>query len=152
MNTMGPDDIPLFAMLKSRMGYLSERQKVIAQNVANGDTPDYQPRDLKAYSFKATLDQQAGGQPYRGGQVSGTSVNGVQMMATSATHLAPSKPASAWRSPQSADSETTLDGNSVTLEDQMLKMTDARMNYDAAISFYQKSMNMLRQAARKPNG
>jgi hypothetical protein len=36
MNDMGPDDIPLFAMLKSRMGYLSQRQKVIAQNVANG--------------------------------------------------------------------------------------------------------------------
>jgi flagellar basal-body rod protein FlgB len=34
----------------------------------------------------------------------------------------------------------------------MLKMTDARMNYDAAITFYQKSMNMLRMAARKPNG
>jgi len=26
------------------------------------------------------------------------------------------------------------------------------MNYDAAITFYQKSMNMLRMAARKPNG
>ena len=43
-------------------------------------------------------------------------------------------------------------GNAVSLEDQMLKMTDARMNYDAAISFYQKSMTMLRMAARKPSG
>ena len=149
---MGPDDIPLFAMLKSRMGYLSQRQKVIAQNVANGDTPDYQPRDLKAYSFKASLDQSAAGQPYRGGQVSGTSVNGVQMMATSSTHMAPARPAGIWRSPEGPDSETTLDGNSVTLEDQMLKMTDARMNYDAAIGFYQKSMAMLKTATRRPGG
>jgi flagellar basal-body rod protein FlgB len=152
MSGMGPDDIPLFAMLKSRMGYLSQRQKVIAQNVANGDTPDYQPRDLKAYSFKATLDQQATGQPYRGGPVSPTATNGVQMMATSATHMAPSRPVSPWRSPEQADSETTLDGNSVTLEDQMLKMTDARMNYDAAVSFYQKSMAMLRTSTRRPGG
>lgn len=152
MSGMGPDDIPLFAMLKSRMGYLSQRQKVIAQNVANGDTPDYQPRDLKAYSFKATLDQQAAGQPYRGGPVSTMATGGVQMMATSAAHMAPSRPASPWRSPEQADSETTLDGNSVTLEDQMLKMTDARMNYDAAVGFYQKSMAMLKTSTRRPGG
>jgi len=152
MSRMGPDAIPLFAMLKSRMGYLSERQKVIAQNVANGDTPDYQPRDLKAYSFKATLDQQRAGQPYRGGPVSPTATNGVQMMATSATHIAPPKTVSPWRSPQGPDSETTLDGNSVTLEDQMLKMTDARMNYDAAVGFYQKSMQMLKTSMRRPGG
>ena len=150
MTHMGPDDIPLFAMLKSRMGYLSQRQKVIAQNVANADTPDYQPRDLKAYSFKASLDQQATGQPYRGGPVSSQASSGVQMVATSAAHMAPSKPYSPWRSPEQADSETTLDGNSVTLEDQMLKMTDARMNYDAAVSFYQKSMAMLKTATRRP--
>jgi flagellar basal-body rod protein FlgB len=149
---MGPDDIPLFAMLKSRMGYLSQRQKVIAQNVANGDTPDYQPRDLKAYSFKATLDQQATGQPYRGGTVSPTATNGVQMMATSAAHMAPSKPVQPLALAGRSDSETTLDGNSVTLEDQMLKMTDARMNYDAAVGFYQKSMAMLKTSTRRPGG
>jgi flagellar basal-body rod protein FlgB len=152
MSRMGPDDIPIFAMLKSRMGYLSQRQKLIAQNVANGDTPDYQPRDLKAYSFKATLDQQATGQPYRGGPVSSTASTGVQMMATSATHMAPSRPVSPWRSPEGPDSETTLDGNSVTLEDQMLKMTDARMNYEAAVGFYQKSMQMLKTSTRRPGG
>jgi len=146
---MGPDGIPLFTMLKSRMGYLSERQKVIAQNVANGDTPDYQPRDLKAYSFKASLASQTAGQPYRGGPVS-TTTSGVPMLATSASHMAPTRPPSIWRSPEGRDTETTLDGNSVTLEDQMLKMTDARMNYDAAVSFYQKSMQLLKTASRRP--
>ncbi|MGR4865303.1 flagellar basal body rod protein FlgB [Caulobacter sp. LARHSG274] len=149
---MGPDDIPLFAMLKSRLGYLSQRQKVIAQNVANADTPDYQPRDLKAYSFQASLASQAAGQAYRGGPVGPSAVQGVSMMATSAAHLAPSRPAGIWRAPEAADSETTLDGNAVTLEDQMLKMTDARMNYDAAVSFYQKSMAMLKTSTRRPGG
>jgi flagellar basal-body rod protein FlgB len=150
MSRMGPDDIPIFAMLKSRMGYLSQRQKVIAQNVANGDTPDYVPRDLKAYSFKATLDQQTTDRPYRGGPVSATATTGVQMMATSATHIAPAKPAGIWRAPEGADTETTLDGNAVTLEDQMIKMTDARMNYEAAVGFYQKSMQMLKTSTRRP--
>lgn len=150
MIAMGPDDIPLFGMLKSRLGYLTERQKLVAQNVANADTPGYRPRDLKAYSFQASLMNQASGSVYRGGRAAPTS--GVQMMETSAAHMAPSNAPSAWRSTAGVDSEVTLDGNAVSLEDQMLKMTDARMNYDAAISFYQKSMNMLRQAARKPNG
>ncbi|PLR23714.1 flagellar basal body rod protein FlgB [Caulobacter zeae] len=146
---MGPDDIPLFSMLKNRLGYLTERQKVVAQNVANGDTPGYQPRDLKPFTFQASLDAQASS-----GTSSGLATMGrpLQMLTTSAGHIAPSKPASLWRSPQGPDSETTLDGNSVTLEDQMLKMTDARMNYDAAVSFYQRSMSMLRTAARRPNG
>ena len=48
------------------------------------------------------------------------------------------------------DSETTLDGNKVVLEDQMAKMTEARMDYEAAIGFYQKSLEMLRMAARPP--
>jgi flagellar basal-body rod protein FlgB len=150
MIAMGPDDIPLFGMLKSRLGYLTERQKLVAQNVANADTPGYRPSDLKAYSFQASLMNQGSGAVYRGGRAAPT--GSVQMMATSASHMAPSNAPSAWRATSGADSETTLDGNAVSLEDQMLKMTDARMNYDAAITFYQKSMNMLRMAARKPNG
>jgi flagellar basal-body rod protein FlgB len=150
MIAMGPDDIPLFGMLKSRLGYLTERQKLVAQNVANADTPGYRPSDLKAFSFQASLMNQGSGAVYRGGRAAPTS--GVQMMETSAAHMAPSSAPSAWRATAGADSETTLDGNSVSLEDQMLKMTDARTNYDAAITFYQKSMEMLRQAARKPNG
>jgi flagellar basal-body rod protein FlgB len=50
----------------------------------------------------------------------------------------------------SPDSETTLDGNSVVLEEQMLKMTEARANYEAAVGFYQKSLAMIRTAARRP--
>ncbi len=48
------------------------------------------------------------------------------------------------------DSETTLNGNSVVLEEEMMKMSEARMDYDAAIGFYQKSMTLLRMAARAP--
>jgi len=150
MFVMGPDDIPLFGMLKSRLGYLTERQKLVAQNVANAATAGYRPSDLKPFSFQASLMNQAAGAVYRGGPAAPT--NGVRMISTSATHLAPSNPPSAWRSTAGTDSEVTLDGNAVSLEDQMIKMTDARMNYDAAISFYQKSLTMLRMAARKPNG
>ena len=45
---MGVDDIPLFGMLRGRLGWLSERQRVVAENVANADTPGYRARDLSA--------------------------------------------------------------------------------------------------------
>ena len=118
--------------------------------MANADTPGYRPSDLKPFSFQASLMNHAAGPVYRGGRAAPTS--GVTMMATAPTHQGRPNAPSAWRATAGADSETTLDGNAVSLEDQMLKMTDARMNYDAAISFYQKSMTMLRMAARKPSG
>ncbi|HEX5379402.1 MAG TPA: flagellar basal body rod protein FlgB [Phenylobacterium sp.] len=137
-------DIPLFQMLRGRLGYLSERQRLIAQNVANAETPGYRPNDLTPFNFDARVKQAqaAGGlavtQPGHlslGGQAQGgaNAVPGMRLKAK--------------RTP---DSETTLDGNQVVLEEEMLKMSDARMNYDAAIGFYQKSLNLLRMAARAP--
>lgn len=75
---------------------------------------------------------------------------GVQMTRTSAMHIAPQGQVARFESKSAPDSETTLDGNSVVVEEQMLKMAESRMAYDAAIGFYQKSMQMLRMAARKP--
>ena len=132
-------EIPLFSMLRGRLGYLSERQKVIAQNVANADTAAYASRDLQPFSFQAKMQAQGP----------------AAMAATQAGHIKPpsaSRGAGAqFRSVRSPGSETTLNGNSVVLEEEMIKMGDARMQYDAAIGFYQKSLNLLRMAARKPS-
>lgn len=136
-------DIPLFSMLRSRLGYLSERQKVVAQNVANADTPRYVAEDLKPYTFDARV------QMAKAGQTGGAQV----MAATQAGHMAPkaaTRLGSQWKSVRTPDSETTLNGNSVVLEEEMIKMGDARLQYDAAISFYQKSLGLLRLATKAP--
>jgi flagellar basal-body rod protein FlgB len=132
-------EIPLFAMLRGRMGHLTERQRLIAQNVANADTAGYAPQDLKPYTFQGQLAAQ----------------RGVTLQAaTQPGHMASASQRSGggavFKAVESKDSETTLDGNSVVLEEEMLKMTQARMNYDAAVSFYQKSLNLLRMASRAP--
>jgi flagellar basal-body rod protein FlgB len=136
---MDLSDIPLFAMLKSRMGYLSQRQRVIAENVANANTPGYAPRDLNAFTFQA--------------QVQAAQGPGA-MAVTEPGHMTPpgaGKSASAQAKPVvTRDSETTLDGNSVVLEEEMMKMGQARMDYDAAVSFYQKALNMITLATRAP--
>ena len=143
MALMELGDIPLFAMLKSRLGYLSNRQKVIAENVANANTPGYQAHDLKPFSFEAHV-QAAAGTSAVAATPAGT------MAVTRPGHMRPKHGASGVRTMKSPDSEVTLDGNGVVLEDEMVKLTQARMDYDAAIGFYQQSMSMLKMAVRKP--
>ena len=134
-------DIPLFSMLKGRLGYLSERQKIIAQNVANADTARYVSEDLKPFSFDARVQAQ------RAGQAGGMAV-------TQPGHIPPrnerQRLGSAFKTTKAPGSETTLNGNAVVLEEEMIKMAESRMNYDAAISFYQKSMGLLRLATKRP--
>ena len=134
---MNLGDIPLFSMLKNRLGYLTERQRLISQNVANADTPGYRPSDLKPFGFAAHMA--AAGQGSEG------------LARTHRTHIAGAvRKTGPLRSVEGKDSEITLDGNAVSLEEQMLKMGEARIQYDAAIGFYQKSMGLLRMAARGP--
>jgi flagellar basal-body rod protein FlgB len=132
-------DIPIFAMLRARMGYLSERQRVIAENVANASTPGYAPHDLKAFNFKAQVD-------------AASSLAVTQPGHMLAKGAKPGSAAGAVKTVKSPDSETTLDGNSVVLEEEMMKMSQARMDYDTAVGFYQKSLDILKLATRKPGG
>ena len=131
-------DIPLFAMLRSRMGYLSDKQRVISENVANASTPGYAPHDLKAFSFQAHVAAAAGP---------------GSMAVTQPGHMTPpgaKRGSPAAKAVKTKDSETTMDGNSVVLEEEMMKLTDARMDYDAAVGFYQKSLDILKLATRRP--
>jgi flagellar basal-body rod protein FlgB len=138
---MNLDTIPLFTILKSRLGYLSHREQLIAQNVANTDTPGYIPEDLKPFTLPPTSG-------------AGSAGGALTMAAPASTGSAPAigitPPSSkkVWKSVKLGDSETTRDGNQVVLEDEMAKMSESRMAYEAVIDIYQKSMDMLQMAGR----
>ncbi len=53
---MAITDIPILSMLRTRLDWAQARQKVLAQNVANADTPQFRPRDLTAPVFPAPSD------------------------------------------------------------------------------------------------
>ena len=137
------DDVPVFAMLKSRMTYLADRQRLIAENVANADTPGFAPRDLTP--FKITQPGLAGGR-------AGPTLRPVSLSVTSGMHLAgaPSTTDSGAEPVATPDSEGTLNGNSVVLEDEMLKMGEARTDYNAAVGFYEKSLSLIQMALKRP--
>jgi flagellar basal-body rod protein FlgB len=138
---MGLDDIPLFSMLKGKLGYVNQRQRLISENIANADTPGYAPRDLKAFSFAAMVNK-------AGGAVALARTDPAHL-ALGASHGAAGVP-DAFKAVTTPDSETRLDGNQVVLEEEMSKMTQARVDYEAAIDFYQQSLNLISTAARAP--
>jgi len=138
---MDPSDIPLFSMLKSRLGYLNQQQRGIAVNVANSDTPGFIPSELKPFSYAAPSAKIIPG---------GTLA--LAPVQTTAAHLSGHASASGqvWKSQSAPDSEARLDGNQVVLEEQMMKMSQARSDYDAAINFYEKSINLIQLALKAP--
>jgi flagellar basal-body rod protein FlgB len=138
-----PTQISVFQLMKSRMQMLGERQKVIAQNVANVSTPGYVPGDIDQTAFAATLQRMAGKSAGPGR---------TTMVATQAGHMAPNhgSGAPAISVQKSPDSETTLDGNAVVVEEQMMKIAETRMDFETMVGLYQKSLGLLRLASRAP--
>ncbi|MEN2786160.1 flagellar biosynthesis protein FlgB [Sphingomonas qilianensis] len=123
------------------MKHLSERQRVIAENIANGETPRYKARDVEKPDFAALLDSQA-------------SKGGVPHIARPRIALTPGMTAMGARPPQGASgiildadtSETKPDGNNVTLEDQLLKMGAVQADFAAMTNLYRKQMGLIKTA------
>ena len=139
-----PNQMSVFSLMKARMQMLGERQKVVAQNVANVSTPGFVPSDIDQEAFAATLQRMSShgaGGPGR-----------TAMVATQAGHMTASHgPAMRGMTPvKSPDSETTLDGNAVVVEEQMMKIAETRMDFETMVGLYQKSLGLLRMASRSP--
>lgn len=133
---MDLDRIPVIGMLVRRMEFLGARQRVIAQNVANADTPGYKPRDMSADSFARHVAAQA-----TGGAAAG-------LTATATKHMAGTLPGNpGTQKPASADDyETTQSGNAVVLEEEMARLSETKMDYDLITGIYRKQVAMLKTA------
>jgi flagellar basal-body rod protein FlgB len=133
---MPVSDLPIFSMLRTRMHWHQERQRVLAENVSNADTPKFRPKDLKPLDFGS---QVAAGQ--RSGQVALASTNPAHITASSGTGAFPTN------RPDKYDVRPA--GNAVNLEDEMMKVASNQMDYQAAVSLYSRSMGLFRTALGK---
>ncbi|KKC33547.1 flagellar basal body rod protein FlgB [Devosia psychrophila] len=130
---MGLMNMPVFAALTDKMRWHQSRQGLLAENVANAETPGYRGRDLEQYDFAR--------------RASGFSSATVTTTATQPTHFSVSSgESSAFGAQQMANFEITPEGNGVSLEDEMMKVTTNSMDYQAATSLYQKSIKILKTA------
>lgn len=131
---MTTQNIGLFKALGAKMDYLSQRQRVIAQNVANADTPNYRPQDLKPVDFGAVLK-------------SVTQSKGVHMDATNPMHIGfEDQVAEPKTGQQKKVYEVAPDGNSVIMEEQMINSNQTMMDYNLVTSLYQKNVRMIQIA------
>jgi flagellar basal-body rod protein FlgB len=127
---------PFFGLLRQRLDHLSERQRLIAENIANASTPGYRPRDLDTSGFENMLAATAGG--------------GMTLARTNAGHMTQGGGSRSANIVTRNDSETTIDGNAVVLEEQMARAAETRMNFETGIALYQKGLELVRMAVRPP--
>ncbi len=134
-------DLSTFAALKQRMRFLQSRQKVLAENVANADTPGYKPKDIA----------QVGIDPATRGADATRRMTGVRynqaanLVVTSPMHLAPAGQG-AGTVDRGATYETRPSGNAVNLEDEMLKVSQNQIDYQTAANLYQRGLATLKTA------
>ncbi len=131
---MAVTELPLFSMLKTRMKWLETRQRLLAENVANAETPGYRGRDLKAPDFSRQLQ----------------AATSVQMISTSTGHLAgvtQSDPN--FQADRSQAFETTPRGNSVSLEEEMMRIAQNQIDHQTVASLYSRSLGLIKTAIGK---
>lgn len=124
--------IPLLSALVKRMDWLGERQRVLAENVANANTPGFKSRDLKPMSFRDAMGQ---------------AESRLGMVSTAPRHLtgAPGA-AKAERSADRTAYETAPDGNAVVLEQQLMRVAETQLQHQTMTSLYRKHIGMLKTA------
>jgi flagellar basal-body rod protein FlgB len=125
--------LPLLEAMRSRMSFLSARQTVLAENVANANTPEYRARDIEEPDFAAM----AAGE-----------TNGGGLAVTDPGHITTaSQGFGGFKAKDMPDSEATPNGNSVVLEEQMMKLSSVQMDYSTVTQLYRKALSMIRLAA-----
>ena len=135
---MAITDVPILSMLRTRLNWNQERQKVLAENVANSDTPNYRERDVVAPKFREP------------GVIAAQSVAPVRLATTEGAHIGGvSMSGTTLRTESKGNYEIRPTGNSVNLEDEMMKVAANQMDYQAATALYSRSLNLLKTALGK---
>jgi flagellar basal-body rod protein FlgB len=132
---MAMGDMPIFAALRNKMQWHQTRQTVLAENVANAETPGYRGRDLTQFNFDDHVR---------------TPNLSVATRATNAKHFSVGgSDATRFGAMRMNNFEIMPEGNGVTLEEEMMKVTTNQMDYQAATTLYTRSMRLMRIALGK---
>jgi flagellar basal-body rod protein FlgB len=119
------EKLSLFTMASALARHSAARHRVIAENVANADTPGYRARDVAPFSVRVN--------------------EAFTQRATRAGHLG-ARPPGIPPAPEivALTAGASPNGNTVTLEDQSLRAVEAQGRHALALSVYSKSVDILR--------
>lgn len=121
------ENLDIFKMASRMARHAVTRQEVIAKNIANADTPEYRAKDIA--SFADTYD---------------TTSSDTKMRTTRAGHVLDSAATPSGYDLVDAPGATSPNGNTVSLETEMMKSSQVRHEHELALSVYKSSMNILR--------
>jgi flagellar basal-body rod protein FlgB len=124
-------DIPIFSMLRTRMQWHQERQRVLSENVSNSDTPNYRPRDLTALKFDQSIP---------------SALSSLSLARTDSGHIGGTASAAGFPGGRGTGYDVRPAGNAVNLEDEMIKVASNQMDYQAATTLYTRSMGLIKIA------
>ncbi len=129
--------LPLFSLMSERLSWLGKRQQVLANNIANADTPGFRAKDVKELDFRKIL--------------AGPKLRKASMTHTNAAHMSgrPGK-SQVHKVILDRSADVSLSGNSVAIEDQVLKVTQTAMDHQLTINLYRKHIAMIKMALGKP--
>ncbi len=128
-------NLEVFRISHAMAMHAGQKQAVAAQNVANSDTPEYKARDLAPFADS-----------YRNNM---SSKNAPGQLATRALHLNGVSAGNAAQAVVDEDAIASPNGNTVSLEGEMLKSLDAKRQHDRALAIYKSSLGILRTALRR---
>jgi len=135
---MGITDIPILSMLRTRLDWSQARQRVLADNVANADTPHFRGRDLAPLKFDDPL------------LVTPTAVSGITLTRTASSHMnGVGLSQSPFPNKNEAVYETRPAGNAVNLEEEMMKVAANQMDFQTATALYTRSLTLIKTALGK---
>ena len=134
---MAISDMPMLSALRTKMQWHQERQRVLAENIANSDTPRFKPRDLVEPKFDKI------------GNSTGGAMGALPMMRADGANIIPANAASSFGAGRPRGYETRPSANAVNIEDEMLKVSANQMDYAAATSLYTRSLGLLKTAIGK---
>ena len=130
---MAFNDLMIFSAVRKRLGWLTQRQEILAQNIANSDTPKYRASDLRAYNFKELIRSES---------------MQLNMNVSEESHL-PGRRKRLRDFSEVTDRhpyETSPDGNSVIIEEQMGKINESQLNHKLTTNIYKKHLAMFKMA------
>ena len=127
-------DLNLLRLSSSLAAHATARQVLVAENVAHADTPGYKARDLRPFDETLRADQP-----------------GFAARATRPGHLAfGADPRGFETREQTALGAETPNGNTVSLEDQMMRAAEVRQSHAFALGVYSKALDILRAGIGRP--
>lgn len=143
---MDLSNLGLFRLMQRKMNWLTQRQEVLSENVANADSPNYRARDVVPFDFKSAVRD----------------INRVKKLGLAETQPAhitnggggPDH-ASHWLVRDIKDRkayETSPSRNGVVLEDQMSKVTQTATDYQMITNLYRKQVNLIKTAIGRSGG